>query len=195
MSRAREFDETEVMDKALEIFWRQGYEGTSLNDLLDATGLTKSSLYAAFGSKEDLFYRIVERYLSKHVESRQACALAETTPRRIVERLLYGMADLHAGSRTPPGCLITGAALACSPQSEPVRQYLVRSRNEFSQILSDRLEAVTDAGPLPPGMTAEEAGRLVVLTIQGMAVEAKGGATRNELREIVRTFLLSWPEN
>jgi hypothetical protein len=90
---------------------------------------------------------------------------------------------------------VTNAALACSPASEPVRQYLVRSRNEFGQILGDRLEALTDAGPLPPGMTAADAARLVTLTIQGMAVEAKGGATRNQLREIVRTFLLSWPEN
>jgi AcrR family transcriptional regulator len=195
MSRAREFDETEVIDKALQVFWQQGYEGTSLNDLLDATGLTKSSLYAAFGSKEDLFHRIVERYLSKHVEFRQACALAEPTPRRIVERLLYGMADLHAGSRTPPGCLITGAALACSSEAESIRQELVRSRNEFGQVLRGRLEAVTSAGPLPPGMTAADAARLVVVTIQGMAVEAKGGATRNELRRVVQTFLLSWPEN
>lgn len=195
MSRAREFDETEVIDKALHVFWQQGYEGTSLNDLLDATGLTKSSLYAAFGSKEDLFHRIVERYLSKHVEFRQACALAEPTPRRIVERLLYGMADLHAGSRTPPGCLITGASLACSPEAESIRQELVRSRNEFGQVLRGRLEAVTSAGPLPPGITAADAARLVVVTIQGMAVEAKGGATRNELRRIVQTFLLSWPEN
>jgi AcrR family transcriptional regulator len=195
MSRAREFDEAKVLDKALQVFWQQGYEGTSLNDLLDATGLTKSSLYATFGSKEDLFHRIVERYLSKHVEFRQACALAEPTPRRIVERLLYGMADLHAGSRTPPGCLITGAALACSPATESIRLDLVRSRNEFGQILRERLEAVASAGPLPPGMTAADAARLVVLTIQGMAVEAKGGATRNELRRIVQTFLLSWPEN
>lgn len=195
MSRAREFDETEVIDKALQVFWQQGYEGTSLNDLLDATGLTKSSLYAAFGSKEDLFHRIVERYLSKHVEFRQACALAEPTPRRIVERLLYGMADLHAGARTPPGCLITSAALACSPEAESIRQELVRSRNEFGQALRGRLEAVTSAGPLPTGMTATDAARLVVVTIQGMAVGAKGGATRNELRRIVQTFLLSWPEN
>jgi AcrR family transcriptional regulator len=195
MSRASEFDETEVLDKALQVFWRQGYEGTSLTDVLDATGLTKSSLYSAFGDKEDLFHRIVERYLSKHVAFRQACALAEPTPRRIVESLLYGMADLHAGSRTPPGCLVTSAALACSPASEPIRQYLVRSRNEFGQILGDRLEAVKNAGPLPPGMTSADAARLVVLTIQGMAVEAKGGATRNQLREIVRTFLLSWPES
>ncbi|MET3966753.1 TetR/AcrR family transcriptional regulator [Bradyrhizobium sp. S3.9.1] len=195
MSRAREFDETEIIDKALQVFWQRGYEGTSLNDLLDATGLSKSSLYAAFGSKEDLFHRIVERYLSKHVEFRQACALAEPTPRRIVERLLYGMADLHAGSRTPPGCLITGAALACSPEAESIRQELVRSRNEFGQVLRRRLEAVTSAGPLPPGMTAADAARLVVVTIQGMAVEAKGGATRNELRRLVQTFLLNWPEN
>jgi AcrR family transcriptional regulator len=104
MFRAGEFDEAEVLDKALGVFWQQGYEGTSLSDLLEATGLTKSSLHAAFGDKENLFHRIVERYLSKHVEFRQTCALAEPTPRRIVERLLYGMADLQAGSRTPPGC-------------------------------------------------------------------------------------------
>jgi hypothetical protein len=105
------------------------------------------------------------------------------------------MADLQAGSRTPPGCLITSAAIVCSPASAPVRQYLVSTRNSFCEILEDRLEEVADAGPLPPGMTATEAARLVVLAIQGMAVEAKGGTTRNQLREIVRTFLLSWPEN
>jgi AcrR family transcriptional regulator len=194
MARPREFDEISFLDDAMELFWRQGYEGTSLSDLLDATGLTKSSLYAAFGSKEDLFYRVVERYLSEHVEPRQANALAEPTPRRIVERLLYGMADLHSGMNTPPGCLITGAALACSPESEPIRKYLVRSRKEFGQILRDRLEAVKDAGPLPRGMTARDAARLVILTIQGMAVEAKGGATTNDLQAIIRAFLLGWPE-
>jgi AcrR family transcriptional regulator len=195
MPRTQEFDETEVLDKALQVFWQQGYEGTSLNDLLEATGLTESSLHTAFGGKEDLFYRTVQRYLSHHVDFRRACALGEPTPRRIVERLLYGMADLQAGSRTPPGCLITSAAIVCSPASAPVRQYLVSTRNSFCEILEDRLEEVADAGPLPPGMTATEAARLVVLAIQGMAVEAKGGTTRNQLREIVRTFLLSWPEN
>lgn len=194
MARPREFDTTEVIDEALQLFWRQGYEGTSLNDLLAATGLTKSSLYAAFGNKEDLFYRVVERYLSEHVGPRHAKALAEPTPRKIVERLLYGMAELHSGPHTPPGCLITGAALTCSPASEPIRNYLVRCRNDFGVVLRDRLEAAKDAGPLPAGMTAMAAARLVVLTIQGMAVEAKGGATTNDLRRIARTFLLNWPE-
>lgn len=193
MARTREFDTTEVVDKALQLFWRQGYEGTSLRDLLSATGLTKSSLYAAFGNKEELFHRVVERYLSEHVGVRQAKALAEPTPRRIVEHLLYGMADLHTGSHTPPGCLITGAALTCSPASEPIRKYLVRSRNDFGPILRERLEAVRDAGPLPASMTAADAARLIVLTVQGMAVEAKGGATTNDLRKIARAFLLSWP--
>jgi AcrR family transcriptional regulator len=195
MARPREFDEPLVLDKAMEVFWRQGYEGTSLSDLLDATSLTKSSLYAAFGSKEELFHRVVKRYLSEHVAVRQANALAEPTPRRIVERLLYGMAELHTGSHTPPGCLMTGTAFGCSPETEPIRRFLVRSRNEFGQILRDRLEAVEHAGPLPAGMTAADAARLVVLTIQGMAVEATGGATTNDLHEIIRAFLLSWPES
>jgi AcrR family transcriptional regulator len=193
VARPRRFDETEVIDKALQVFWRQGYEGTSLSDLLDATGLTKSSLYAAFGSKADLFRRVVEHYHAEHLGFRQN-ALDEPTPRRIVARLLYGMVDLHAGPNTPPGCLETGAALACSPENEPIRRELVRNRAQFGHLLRQRFEAVKDAGPLPPGMTAEDAAQLVGLTVQGMAVQANAGATRNDLRRIVRVFLLSWPE-
>jgi AcrR family transcriptional regulator len=193
MARPRRFDESEVLDKALQVFWRQGYEGTSLSDLLDAMGLTKSSLYAAFGSKADLFRRVVEHYSAEYLGFRQK-ALEEPTPRRIVERLLYGTVDLHTGTNTPPGCLETGAALACSPESEPIRKELIQNRAQFSRLLRQRLEAVREAGPLPPGMTAEDAAQLVVLTVQGMAVQASAGATRNDLRRIVRVFLLGWPE-
>jgi AcrR family transcriptional regulator len=194
MARPRQFDETQVLDNALQVFWRQGYEGTSLNDLLDATGLTKSSLYGAFGSKADLFHRVVERYYTEHLGFRHS-ALEEPTPRRIVERLLNGMVDLHTGPHTPPGCLETSAALVCSPENEPIRRHLIRNRARFGRLLRQRFEEMRDAGLLPAGMTAEDAARLVGLTIQGMAVEAKAGATTNDLRQIVRSFLLSWPEN
>jgi AcrR family transcriptional regulator len=193
MARPRQFDETEVLDKALQVFWRQGYEGTSLSNLLGATGLTKSSLYAAFGGKADLFRRVVEHYHAEHLGFRQN-ALDEPTPRRLVERLLYGMVDLHTGPNTPPGCLETGAALACSPENEPIREELIQNRARFRRLLRQRLEVVKGAGPLPAGMTAEDAAQLVGLMVQGMAVQAYSGATRNDLRRIVRIFLLSWPE-
>jgi AcrR family transcriptional regulator len=193
MARPRQFDEAEVLDKALQVFWRQGYEGTSLSDLLDATGLTKSSLYAAFGGKADLFRQVVKYYDAEHLGFRQR-ALDETTPRQIVERLLHGTVDLHTGPNTPPGCLETGAALACSPECEPIRRELAQKRARFGRRLRQRFEAVKEAGPFPPGMSADDAALLVDLTVQGMAVEAMGGATKGALRRIVRAFLLSWPE-
>lgn len=194
MARLREFDEDEVLDKALFLFWEHGYEGTSLSDLLHAMGLTKSSLYQAFDSKEALFERVVQRYHAHHLGFRYE-ALSEPTPRRIVERLLYGMIELHTGKQTPAGCLETSAALVCSPESESIRRDLARSRDKFRHLLRDRLKAVKNAGPLPPGITVEDVALLVTTVIQGMAVQAKSGATRTELRRTVQALLLSWPQD
>ncbi len=99
MARPREFDEDQVLQKALHVFWHKGYEGTSLADLLAGMGLTKSSLYKAFGSKEALFRRVIARYHRDHLGFRRE-ALNEPTPRRIVERLLNGMVALKADRQT-----------------------------------------------------------------------------------------------
>lgn len=194
MARPREFDEDEVLQAALRVFWEKGYESTSLNDLLEAMGLTKSSLYKAFGSKEALFRRVVERYNRDFMGFRQE-ALAEPTPRRIVERLLYGMTELHAGEETPPGCLETNAAVACSTAAEPIRLELARNRECFRLQLRDRFEEVLAAGPLPQGMTSDDAASLIVSLIQGLAVQAKAGFSRDTCRRVVRAALLSWPES
>ncbi|ANF57747.1 TetR/AcrR family transcriptional regulator [Halotalea alkalilenta] len=193
MARPREFEEDQVLQAALQVFWDKGYEGTSLSDLLEAMGLTKSSLYKAFGSKEALFRRIVERYYRDFLGFRQE-ALAEPTPRRIVERLLYGMTELHRGALTPPGCLETNAAVACSADAEPIRLELARNRERFRLQLRDRLEETAAAGPLPPGMTSDDAASLIVSLIQGLAVQAKAGVSRETARQVVRAALLSWPE-
>ncbi|HEY4249986.1 MAG TPA: TetR/AcrR family transcriptional regulator [Roseomonas sp.] len=193
MARPREFDEDEVLQAALRVFWEKGYESTSLSDLLDAMGLTKSSLYQAFGSKEALFWRVVERYQRDFLGFRHA-ALAEPTPRRIAERLLYGMTELHGGEMNPVGCLELNAALACSAETEPLRQELVRNRELFRLQLRDRFEEASATVPLPPGMTADDAASLIFSLIQGLAVLAKGGFPREAARKVVQAALLSWPE-
>jgi AcrR family transcriptional regulator len=193
MARPREFDEDEVLQAALRVFWEKGYESTSLSDLLDAMGLTKSSLYKAFGSKEALFWRIVELYQRDHLGFRHE-ALAEPTPRRIAERLLYGMTELHNGRLTPVGCLELNAALACSTGAELIRRELVRNREGFRLKLRDRFDETVGAAPLPPGMTSDDAASLILSLIQGLAVMAKGGFSREASRQVVRAALLSWPE-
>jgi AcrR family transcriptional regulator len=194
MGRPREFDEDEVLEAALRLFWEKGYEGTSLYDLTEATRLTKSSLYKAFGSKEGLFWRVVERYQRDYLDFRHE-ALAEPTPRRIAERLLDGIIELHSGRVNPVGCLELNTALAGSMDSEPIRQELIRGRGRFRQRLRDRFEETVATAPLPPGMTSDDAASLIISLIQGLAVQAKGGVSPETSRRVVRAALLSWPES
>jgi AcrR family transcriptional regulator len=193
MARPREFDEDEVLQAALRVFWEKGYEGTSLDDLMTSMRLTKSSLYKAFGSKEALFWRVVERYQRDFLDFRHA-ALAEPTPRRIAERLLDGITDLHSGEVNPVGCLELNTALAGSKDAEAIRQELIRGRELFRLRLRDRFEETAATAPLPPGMTSDDAASFIISLIQGLAVQAKGGVSRETALRVARAALLSWPE-
>jgi AcrR family transcriptional regulator len=194
MARPREFDEDEVLQAALRLFWEKGYEGTSLDDLMAAMKLTKSSLYKAFGSKEALFWRVVERYQRDFLDFRHA-ALAEPTPRRIAQRLLDGITDLHSGAVNPVGCLELNTALAGSNDAESIRQELIRGRELFRLKLRDRFEETAATAPLPPGMTSDDAASLIISLVQGLAVQAKAGASLETARRVARAVLLSWPES
>src|SRR6202162_5101287 len=105
MGRPRSFDLDEALDSALQVFWRKGYEGTSLSDLTKAVGVNRPSLYAAFGDKEALFRKVLDRYLKGPAAYTQE-ALREPTARAVVERLLLGAADLNTDRRNPGGCII-----------------------------------------------------------------------------------------
>jgi len=192
MARPREFDEDHVLDRALHVFWDKGYDAASLADLQEATGLTKSSLYKAFESKEGLFRRVVERYHRDRLAFR-VHALAQPTPRLIAESLLEQIVNLHTGKNTPSGCLVTLAALACSADARPLSEELSESRNEFERSLRERFESVKGAGPFPEGMNSLEAAAFISTFIQGLAVQARGGATRRQLRLLVAAVMKSWP--
>ncbi|WP_218780511.1 TetR/AcrR family transcriptional regulator [Rhodococcus sp. NCIMB 12038] len=190
MGAPRGYDEDRALEGALRLFWLRGYEGASLAGLLCATGLNRASFYRVFDSKEDLFARAVERYRQKYLSFRDD-ALAEHTPRRIVEKLLHGLADLHTDLNTPPGCLETNATLSCS-ESDDVRLELIRSRDRTQAALEARFAATMRREPLPPGMTPAKAAFFVSTVVQGMAVQVKHGTSRRELRDLVDSIVASW---
>src|SRR5262245_29688993 len=119
VGRPRTFDTEKALDRALKVFWRKGYEGTSLPDLTKAMGINRPSLYAAFGNKEALFRRAIERYIEGPA-SRVREALGETTARRVVEQLWRGTIDLVTDPRNPRGCFLVQSALACGGEGSPV---------------------------------------------------------------------------
>jgi AcrR family transcriptional regulator len=190
--RPREFDIDKALERAMGLFWRQGYEGTSLADLTRELGVTRPSLYAAFGSKEALFLRALDLYEAR-AGYRQA-ALTAPTAEGYARALLEGAADLHGDKNNPPGCLGVQSALACAPQSNAVRNELARRRKVGESIIRDRLKRFKLKGDLPPQADPADLARYLSIVIYGITVQAAGGATRRELRRVTQIALRSWPE-
>lgn len=190
--RPRAFDADAALERALQVFWRQGYEGTSLSDLTEATGLNRPSLYAAFGNKEALFRKALDRYAERGGRFLRD-AVKEPTARAVVERLLQAAADRVTRPGNPQGCLTVRGALACAPQAEAIRQELAARRAEDEQLLRHRLERAQAEGELPPEADPADLARYVATVYQGMSVQAAGGASRQALRRVAELALRAWP--
>ena len=190
--RPRSFEVEVALDRALEVFWRQGYEGTALSDLTAAMGINRPSLYAAFGSKEKLFSRVLDRYLAGP-GAFAALALDAPTAREVVERLAYGAVDLTTGPHTPRGCLNVNTAQGCGPEAEPARRDALARHRSSEAALCRRPDRAKREGDLPPDASTADLARFVTTLTDGIAVQAASGASRAELRRVVATALRGWP--
>lgn len=194
IGRPRAFDVVHALDCALRVFWRKGYEGASLLDLTRAMGINRPSLYAAFGNKESLFRRAVDRYVERtasHVHE----ALEQPTARAVVEQLLLATVDLITDPQNPRGCFIVQGALACGDTADPIRQEMVNRRVQLETALRKRFEQAVADGDLPHNADCADLGRYVAAVSHGMAVQAAGGASRNELIRVVEIALRAWPSS
>jgi len=192
MGRPREFDVDKALDLALQVFWRKGYEGASMADLTETMGITKPSLYSAFGNKEELFRKALDRYVDGPGGYFQV-ALAKPTVRAVVEHLLFESADAVTDPNHPPGCLAVQGALSCGDAAESIKQELMSRRAKGELDLRQRFERAIAEGDLPPGSDAADLAAYLSAILQGMAVQAAGGTTREQLRKIAEMALRTWP--
>jgi AcrR family transcriptional regulator len=192
MGRPREFDPDQALERALRVFWRSGYEGASMADLTEAMGITKPSLYAAFGNKEELFRKALDRYVDGPGGYVQV-ALAKPTAHEVVEHLLYQAADAVTDPENPPGCLAVQGALCCGEAAETIKQELMSRRANGEENLRKRFARAITEGDLPKGSDAADLARYISAIVQGMAVQAAGGVSREQLRKIAEMTLRTWP--
>ena len=186
--RPRSFNPDKALDVALRVFWRKGYQGASLSDLTKAMGINRPSLYGAFGDKEALFRKVLDRYMNA-----QACymqeALTQSTARACVERLLLGSVESMCGSGNPSGCLLVQGALASGEEADPIRRELISRRQAGETAIRRRLKRAKAEGDLPAGSDPATIARYLATVSQGMAVQAASGASRNDLRLVAETAL------
>jgi AcrR family transcriptional regulator len=193
VGRPREFDTEKALDLAMELFWRKGYEGTSLSDLTSTLSITRPSLYAAFGNKAALFRTVLNRYEAR-AGGYRSDALKAPTARAVAEKLLQGAADLHGDKSNPAGCLGVQGALACGDDAEPIRQELISRRRAGEDAIRQRLKRAKAEGDLPADSNPADLARYLSVVIYGMTVQAAGGASRKELRSVADLALRQWPD-
>lgn len=192
LGRPRAFDADRALDRALAVFWRNGYEGASLPALTKAMGINRPSLYAAFGNKEALFRKAVDRY-ARGPAGYGFKALGKRTAYEVVEALLEGVIALLTKPQNPGGCLMVQGALACGESASRVRDELASRRAADVAALRRRFQRAIDEGDLTASADASTLARFVATIMHGLAVQAASGASRKELLRVKDMVLWVWP--
>jgi len=190
--RPREFDPDVALDQALKVFWKKGYEGASLPELTKAMRINRPSLYAAFGNKEELFRKAVQRYVEGPA-GYIGRALAAPTAREVAEKLLQGGIDVSTCPENPSGCLILRGSMGCGDAAQKLKAEMVSLRALGEKRLRERFEQAATAGELAEGVSAADLARYVLAVMHGISMAAPGGASREELMRVKEMALRSWP--
>lgn len=192
MGRPREFSEAAALDAAMRVFWEKGYEGASLDDLTRAMGINRSSLYASFGDKEELFNSVIARYAEGPMAFFHE-ALEQPTARAVVENLLRSGVAFLGDPTHPRGCLTLQGGLACGSGSEGVKRAMIDWRRQGLKRLEQRLRRAQKEGDLGRDVDAKDLARYVYVVMNGLSVQAVNGASRAEMNRTVKMALQSMP--
>ena len=195
--RPRTFDIDLALDRAVEVFWKHGFQDASMHELTEAMGLSKPSLYAAFGDKESLYLKTLARYVARLVERHAAALNDEPDGRRAVAGFLHSLAAMLADPQLPGGCFIINGTADCGGSTIPAAVELaLRDAMQGSEtMLLHRLQRAQRDGHLPADARPEALAAMFGSIIAGLAVMAKSGAPVAKLEMVIDAAMAVWPEN
>ena len=188
--RPREFDRDQALERAMLAFWRRGYEGTSMADLVQALGIASARIYAAFGSKQDLFREAVQHYEAGDGGFADRAMAQEPRVRDALARVLRDAVATYTDDAHPLGCMVVTAATNCAEENEAVAAWLAEHRRLRTQSLIDRLQRALDEGELRAGTDVQALGDFYATQLHGISVQARDGVPRQRLLAAVETALL-----
>ncbi|MEW2548167.1 TetR/AcrR family transcriptional regulator [Streptomyces sp. NPDC047002] len=189
MARSREFDADAAVEAAMSAFRRAGYAGTSIQDLVDATGVGRGSLYAAFGSKEGLYLAALDRYRERYAQPLVALLDGCVGVRAVIREVLVGVVDATVRDGDREACLVIAAATELAHREPAVRDRLRRTVKSLEEALSELVARGQAAGEIPAARSAAATARLLVTVIQGLRVVGAVRPDRAALMETVDSAL------
>ena len=191
--RPRGFDETEALEKAMLTFWRGGYNRTSLDDLVDATGASRASLYSVFGDKRALFEKSLALYGERFSDRVDVAVDAAMSGQDRVEMVLNASADRLVSSDAPPGCLRCNSTLELGGADPAMDAVLQRANDAFVATMARLVGRAVEQGEVPPDR-ARALTLLLTAIVNGMVTLARSGASRADLADVIGMALRAWPD-
>ena len=190
MARPREFNSDEALERAMQVFWAKGFEAASLNDLIDAMAISKSSFYATFGSKHELFLSAIDRY-NDTVASRRVAGLIAAAPTAIegIRSVFDGVIDdMLSGSETC-GCFVNDCAVEMAPHDGATADRVSAGLGHLEQAFFEAIERAREQGRIPAGRDGRALARYLASSVQGLIVMGKANPERAALEDIARITL------
>ena len=193
--RPRSFDRDVALESALNVFWKHGYEATSLCDLTAAMGINPPSLYAAFGDKEQLFMEAIDRYAERRRQALAPIYEQEPTARGAIERVLMRAVEELSQPGTPRGCMLVLSAINCADASAHIQSALAERRAASRARLKARIDRAVKEGELAADTDTAALADFYTAVLQGMSHRARDGASRKSLIATAQTALRAWPQS
>ena len=188
MARPREFDSDQALEKAMQVFWTKGYEATSLSDLLSAMGISKSSFYATFGSKHELFLSALDRYGETHGAMLIAILEGEGSPRQAIARV-FEEALRATDVEERRGCFVNNCAVELAPRDRLVARQVAKGHARIEEAFYRAVKAGQDAGEITRSQPARALARFLSNSLTGLTVMGEGGAAKDTLRDALQVTL------
>jgi TetR/AcrR family transcriptional repressor of nem operon len=192
--RPREFDETEALEAAMRAFWRRGYAATSVDDLMEATGLARQSLYRTFGGKRALFLRAVD-YYGQNVTGRVIDIINSAESPLAGVRGALKVQERMSRQPAPAGCMLSNSFGQFLQEDEDVREVLLRNFERLVRALQSAIRRAQDQGEINSAVDARAVGRTLACTINGLTGFNRMGLSTSCVRDVIHTVeqLLSPP--
>jgi AcrR family transcriptional regulator len=183
--RPREFDRGQALEKTMRLFWSRGYDAISMADLRAELGITQASLYAAFGSKEQLFREAVELYRRTAGFSTTGALAKGVNAREAIHAMLQAAVDAFSAPNAPGGCLLILGATNCAVENKAVQDHLLFIRRQISLAILDRLKQGQHDGDVPRTAPVAALAAYYSTVLHGLALQSRDGASLKTLTQVV----------
>jgi len=186
MARTKDFDENEVLAKAIQLFWYKGYNGTSMQDLVDALGISRSSLYDTYTDKHTLFLKALERYQSLGNANIQEIVSGTKSAKETIKKLLEFTIGELVCDKQQKGCFMVNAEVEVAPHDKAVNKLVCRNEQQMEDIFFEVIRKGIDNGEIKSSKDARALARFIFNAVKGMQVTAKSTRNRAVFDDIIK---------